>query len=135
MTLLSSSRTVAAVILLAGASAGASVAAAERLPRAFHGTWATDLAQCSETGESSPTRIDGRFILQYESGWTIKRWSRRGDVWIGRGTEGDDQGSTPASVRLRLRPDDKLAFDTSLKGPMSDDPGWIRCPPESLPRR
>jgi hypothetical protein len=109
-------------------SAGASASASQSLPRAFHGTWAADLAQCAQTGEERPTRIDRRFIIQYESGWTIRTWSRRGNVWVGRGSAGDDQGSTPATVRLRLRADGKLDFDGGARGPFTEGPGWIRCP-------
>lgn len=109
-------------------SSVASLAASAPLPRAFHGTWASDLAQCVETGELRPTRIDSRFILQYESGWTIRNWSRRGDVWVGRGTADDDQGSTSATVRLRLRADGKLDFDSGVRGRFPEGAGWIRCP-------
>ena len=106
----------------------AAVAASEALPRAFHGTWASKVAECAETGESSPMRVDGRFIAGYEYGWTIRTWSRRGDVWVGRGTADDDQGSTPASVRMRLRADGTLDFINSARGPFTEGPGRIRCP-------
>ncbi len=89
------SKPVAAFAFCVAVTGAGAVAAAERLPRAFHGTWASELSECSQTGEISPTRIDGRTIVQYESGWTINRWSRRGDIWIGRGTEGGDQGARP----------------------------------------
>jgi hypothetical protein len=117
----------AAAIAMALSGTGAT-AAAERLPTAFHGAWTSDLAECGTRGESTPTVIDGRHILQYESGWTIRSWSRRGDVWVGRGTAGDDQGETPATVRLRLRADGKLDFDNGARGPFNAGPGWVRCP-------
>lgn len=110
-------------------------AASQRLPRTFHGSWASDLADCAETGEQSPLRIDGRFILGYEHGWTVRTWSRRGDTWVGRGTAGDDQGSTPATVRLRLWADGTLAFSATASGPFPEGPGLLRCPPGSAPQR
>ncbi len=72
------SKPVAAFAFCVAVTGAGAVAAAERLPRAFHGTWASDLSECSQTGEVSPTRIDGRTIVQYESGWTINRWSGEG---------------------------------------------------------
>jgi len=122
---------VIAAACLVAATGIMAAAAAERLPRSFHGTWASDLAQCAETGELTPTRIDGRSILQYESGWSIRTWTRRGNVWVGRGRAFDDQGSTPATVRLRLRADGRLNFDSTGSGPMPDDAGWVRCPAET----
>jgi hypothetical protein len=121
-------RAIAAAAVVVAVSGAAAGAASEPLPRTFYGTWASDRAQCAETGELSPTRIDGRFILQYESGWTIRTWSRRGDVWVGRGSADDDQGSTPATVRLRLRADGKLDFDSGVRGRFPEGPGWLRCP-------
>jgi hypothetical protein len=135
MSRLFARRAIRAVVIALACSGMAAVAASEPLPEAYRGTWASDLAQCAERGELSPTRIDGRFIIQYESGWTIRNWSRRGDVWVGRGTAGDDQGSTPATVRLRLRADGKLDFDGGVRGPFPDRPGWVRCPAGTGSRR
>ena len=41
---------VIAAACLVAATGSMAAAAAERLPRSFHGTWASDLAQCAETG-------------------------------------------------------------------------------------
>ena len=119
---------VAAIAILVAASSTASASAAERLPRTFHGSWTADPAVCGQTGELSPMHVDGRTIGGYEHGWTIRTWSRRGDLWPGRGTADDDQGSTPATVRLRLRADGTLDFATSAREPFADGPGLIRCP-------
>ena len=126
---------IAAVTIVTMACGTGAVAASDALPRAFHGTWASDLGQCAETGESSPMRVDGRFIVGYEYGWTIRTWSRRGDIWVGRGTADDDQGSTPATLRMRLRADGTLDFVPDARNPFTEGPGWIRCPARTGPRR
>lgn len=119
---------IAAVAILVAVSNVTVAVASEVLPRAFIGAWASEIAECAQTGESSPMRVDGRFIVGYEYGWTIRTWSRRGDVWIGRGTADDDQGSTPATVRMRLRADGTLDFINSAGAPFTEGPGRIRCP-------
>jgi hypothetical protein len=107
-----------AALLLAAASA-TSLAAAERLPRAFHGDWAPELDQCKRDGEHSVYSIDGRVIAGYEHGWTIRRWRRSGQEWIGTGTQDDDQGSMPGRLRLKLAGKDRLLFDGAAR---------VRCP-------
>ncbi|MCZ8163881.1 MAG: hypothetical protein O9315_17900 [Beijerinckiaceae bacterium] len=104
-------------LVLAVSSADAK--SASSLPKALQGVWGADLEHCTVTGESYPYTIGPRFIAGYEHGWTIRRWTLQKGTWIGRGTSGDDQGSQPATVRLKLRADGKLEFDGSE---------FIRCP-------
>jgi hypothetical protein len=105
--------------ILALSLSGANAQTASTTPREFLGVWAADLAQCAETGESSPYKVEPRFISGYEHGWTIRRWTLSKGVWIGRGAANDDQGSTPATVRLRIGRDGKLNFNGS---------DYVRCP-------
>ncbi|MCZ8313532.1 hypothetical protein [Phreatobacter sp.] len=109
------------LVLIAVAAMGfcGTPADAAGLPRQFHGTWAGDLDQCALTGEHARLKIDRRFILGYEHGWTIRRWRSRNGVWTGRGTADDDQGSEPATVRLRMGRDGRLIFN---------DAAYLRCP-------
>jgi hypothetical protein len=111
---------IAALILVAASAT--SLTANERLPRVFHGDWAPELSQCKRDGEHSVYQIDGRLITGYEHGWTIRRWRRTGADWIGAGTQDDDQGSSPARVRLRLEGKDRLLFDGAAR---------VRCPARS----
>lgn len=97
-------------------------AEATGLPRQFQGTWAEDLAQCSLEGEHSRLTIDRRSVLGYEHGWTIRRWTRRGNVWTGRGTYDDDQGAQPATIRLRMDNQGRLIFNDAVH---------LRCPARS----
>jgi hypothetical protein len=95
-------------------------AATPTLPRSFHGVWAADAEACAYDGtDHARYAIDRRFIIGAEHGYTIRRWTRRGETWVGRGTAGDDQGETPATVRLRLSPDGRLTFNDGV---------YIRCP-------
>ncbi len=89
------------------------------LPAEFQGVWAEDLGDCSQTGENERVSIEGNIILRYETGWTIKRWHRKNEAWIGTGTLDDDQGSEPATVTLRLRPDGGLLLNEAV---------YSRCP-------
>ncbi len=97
------------------------MAAAEALslPRKLLGTWASDQSRCGGTGESTPLTIEPRLILAYEHAWTISQWTHRNGLWIGRGTAVDDQGSIPATVRLRIGLDGKLNFNNAT---------YMRCP-------
>ena len=126
-------KAMAAAVLLLGLSDAAT--AAERLPKAFHGAWTSDLANCGSTGESTPLTVDARSILEYEGGYAIRSWSRRGDVWVGRGRQEDDQGSSPATIRLRLRADGTLNFSSAGRGDFPDEPGLLRCPSATSTRR
>lgn len=128
-------KAIAAFALLLSVAGAAPASASDRLPRAFHGKWASDLANCGETGELTPMTIDASGILQYEGGWTIRRWSKRGNVWMGRGFQEDDQGRMAATVRLRLRADGTLNFISDARSPFPDEPGLLRCPTPSSPRR
>ncbi len=128
-------KAVAAAALFVCMSHAAPTAAAERLPKAFYGAWTSDLTKCEDTGESTPMTVDAKGILEYETGFTIRSWSKSGDVWIGRGKQVDDQGSMPATIRLRLRTDGTLNFSSAGKGSFPDEPGLLRCPASTAPRR
>lgn len=107
-----------AALLLAVTIGGAQ---AQSLPREFMGVWASDLEACRATGEHERLEISARTITGYEYGWDIRRWTRRGDVWSGHGAAVDDEGSTPATVRLRLTREGRLMFN-------GQDAPRIRCP-------
>jgi hypothetical protein len=108
-----------AAILLSLTLSAANAQTVTRIPKAFQGVWAADLERCASTGEHEPYTIDSRHIIAYEHGWTIRRLTLRKGVWIGRGTSGDDQGETPATVTLQMGRDGKLKFN---------DFDYIRCP-------
>ena len=97
----------------------ASAQSSTTIPKQFHGAWGRDLEQCGKTGEDEPYTIGPRFIMGYEHGWDIRRWTLRNGVWLGRGKSVDDQNSTPASVQLQLLPGGKLSFNKGV---------YVRCP-------
>lgn len=108
-----------AATLLSLTLSAASAKTVTRIPKEFHGIWAADLERCAPTDEYYPYTIDARHIVGYEHGWTIRRLTLRKGVWIGRGTSGDDQGATPATVTLQMGRDGKLTFDHAV---------YMRCP-------
>lgn len=108
-----------AAILLSLTLSAASAQTVTRIPKAFHGVWAADLDSCAPTDEYYPYTINSRHIVGYEHGWTLRSLTLRKGVWIGRGTSGDDQGETPATVTLQMGRDGKLKFN---------DADYIRCP-------
>jgi hypothetical protein len=112
---------LAAILCMAQQSA-----AAETLPRTMLGTWAPEAAACENDESEGRVKVEPRWIESYADGYTIKTWSRRGDVWHGRGrlAQEGEGGSTQGKVALRLMPDARMrmAFDNS--------PGslYVRCP-------
>ena len=97
----------------------ASAQSSRTIPKQFHGAWGRGLEQCGKSGEEEPYSIGPRFIVGYEHGWDIRRWTLRNGVWFGRGKLVDDQGSSPASVQLQLLPDRTLSFNKGI---------YVRCP-------
>jgi hypothetical protein len=91
-------------------------AAADTLPRAMLGTWAPEAAACENDESESRVKVEQRWIESYADGYSIKTWSRRGDVWHGRGRHAQEGegGTTPGRVALRLMPEARLrmAFDS-----------------------
>ncbi len=85
MNRLLAGQAAAAFALILSASIAAPVAATERLPKAFHGAWTSDLSNCGDNGELRPITVDARGVTEYEGGYSVRRWSKRGNVWIGRG--------------------------------------------------
>jgi hypothetical protein len=101
-------------------------AMADTLPRAMLGTWAPEAAACENEENESRIKVEPRWIESFADGYEIRSWSRRGNIWHGRGRQAQEGegGTMPGKVALRLRPDAKLkmAFD--------GNPGslYVKCP-------
>ena len=98
------------ILLAALLCAAQPVAAADTLPRAMLGTWAGEASDCTRDESEGRIKVEPRWIESFASGYSIRTWTKRGDVWHGRGRQAQEGegGTTPGSVALRLMPDGRL---------------------------
>lgn len=93
---------LAALVLLC-AGAGGQAEAADRLPAAMLGKWASDPEACKEQSSELGMTVEPRSVLFYEHGYEIKRLARQSDgSWKGWGYSVDDQGRAQNSITLKL---------------------------------
>ena len=93
---------VVCIVLLSAAPAHA----ADRLPNAMLGQWASDPAACGEQASELGLTVEPRSVLFYEHGYEIKRIVRQKDGSLkASGYAVDDQGKARGSITLKLAGD------------------------------
>jgi hypothetical protein len=89
------------MILIAG-----SANAADRLPGAMLGKWASDPAACGEQASELGLTVEPRSVLFYEHGIEIRRIAKQKDGALkASGFSVDDQGRSKGSITLKLAGD------------------------------
>jgi hypothetical protein len=77
--------------------------AADRLPKAMLGAWASDPAACGEQASELAMTVEPKTVLFYEHGFKIRRVVRLKDgTWRATGYSVDDDGRAPGTLSLKL---------------------------------
>ena len=91
------------VVLFAPSLCAGSAHAADKLPAAMLGQWASDPAACGEQASELGLTVEPRSVLFYEHGYTIQRIARQKDGSLkASGYAVDDQGRARGSITLKL---------------------------------
>ncbi len=77
--------------------------AAETLPKAMLGKWASEVAACNEQSSELGLTVEPRSVLFYEHGYEIRKIARLKDGSLkASGFSVDDQGRSRGSITLKL---------------------------------
>lgn len=102
-------------IVVASLLSGVAAFAADTLPKAMLGAWASDPAACGEQASELALTVEPRNVLFYEHGNSVNRIVKQKDGSLkAYGYSFDDQGRARGSITLKLLSPEKLEVNEQI---------------------